>query len=430
VARFNVDFGGRREEVERDTFRMVAGIQGDFNEDWNYEVSFNYGHADIHQVENNDLHIFEINGDEGPFLLAVDSVRNGAGQIVCRVNADADPSNDRPGCVPFNPFGAGAPSQAALDFVNTTSFVDSKASEYNAVAFLNGDFSQLFEFPGGPARFVIGAEWRRETAFQEADPLSAAGATFFNAFRSSTRRRSRCSKRSASSNCRCFAICRSRMSLTVTGAARWSDYNTSANHTFAYNVSGTWAPVRDIRFRANYSQSVRVPTLGDLYTPPDAKLQFPPGSVRHPVHRPRPEPRRQLRRGAGHPAGFINTLARTQTTEIAFRRQSLPPGRDSKSLTVGVVLTPRWVPGLSVTVDYYAIDLENRIEASAAQTILNQCYDLPDSGNQFCDLVFRNPDSTFASPASFRRASTSRKAWRTASTSRSPIGARSTMAIA
>ena len=402
LARFNVDFGGRREEVERDTFRAVAGIQGDFNEDWNYELSFNYGHVDIHQIENNDLHIFDIDSDgnivaEGPFLLAVDSVRNGAGQIVCRVNADADPTNDRPDCVPFNPFGAGAPSAAALDFVNTTSFVDSEATERNIVGFLNGDLSQLFEFPGGPVRFVIGAEWRKETAFQEADPLSAAGATFFNAFPVFDPPAFEVLEGFGEIELPLLRDLPFAHELTFTGAARYSDYNTTANHTFAYNVSGTWAPVRDIRFRGNYSQSVRVPTLGDLFTPPTQSFNFlqDPCDILFIGLNPN---RAANCAAAGVPVGFVNTLARTQTTEIAFAGNPLLEEETSKSLTLGVVLTPRWVPGLSITVDYYAIDLENRIEALAAQVILNQCFDLPDLNNQFCPLVFRNPDSTFASP--------------------------------
>src|SRR3546814_7589238 len=36
---------------------------------------------------------------------------NAQGQIVCGVNNDADPTNDRPDCVPINVFGFGAPSQ-------------------------------------------------------------------------------------------------------------------------------------------------------------------------------------------------------------------------------------------------------------------------------------------------------------------------------
>ena len=64
------------------------------------------------------------------------------------------------------------------------------------------------------------------------------------------------------------------------------------------------------------------------------------------------------------------------------------------------MFTPRWVPGLSLTVDYYKIRVENLIAVLGAQTILNQCFDLPDANNQYCALLFpRNPDFTFDDPA-------------------------------
>src|SRR6185436_6105527 len=155
LGRFNVDFGGRSELVTRDTYRIVAGVQGDFNDDWNYDIAVNYGHVDIHQDELNDLVLTDVDGNFDGFLLAYDSVLNGAGQPVCRINAV---TVTRPDCVPLNVFGTGRPSAAALDFINTTSFVDSKASELDVTAYVNGDSSQVFSFPGGPARFVLGGE--------------------------------------------------------------------------------------------------------------------------------------------------------------------------------------------------------------------------------------------------------------------------------
>ena len=387
VGRFNVDFGGRSELVERDTFRVVAGIQGDFNEDWNYEVAFNYGHVDIHQDELNDLHIFNIGPDgsflgEGPFLQASDAIRLPTGEIVCR-----DPAARAAGCVPIDLFGAGVPSQAALNFINRTSFVDSDASEYNAVAYVNGDLSQLFELPGGPIRFVIGGEWRRETAFQEADVVSANFGTFFNAFPVFDPPAFEVLEAFGEVEIPLLRDVPFAQELTVAAAARYSDYNTAANTTFAYNINGTWAPVRDIRFRANYSRSVRVPTLGDLFTPPTQNFNqiLDPCDFR----RIGLNPNRAANCAAlGVPPGFDAVVTNSQTAEIISSGNPFLEEETSKSLTLGVVFTPRWVPGLSVTVDYYRIDLEDRIETLTAQVILNQCVDLPTINNQFCQLIF------------------------------------------
>jgi outer membrane receptor protein involved in Fe transport len=400
VGRFNTDFGGRSELVTRDTYRFVGGIQGDFNEDWNYEISFNYGHVDIHQDELNDLIAFDLNGNADGFLLAADAVFNAAGQIVCRVNQVAV---TRPDCVPINLFGNGQPTQAALDFINTTSFVDQEASEYNIVAYVNGDLSQLFELPGGPVRFVLGAEYRRETAFLTADPLSAAGGTFFNAFADFDPPALEVKEAFGEVEIPLLRDLPFAQELTLTAAARYSDYNDaggSAGSTFSYNINGTWAPVRDIRFRANYSKSVRVPTLSDLFTVASQNFAF----LADPCDVLNIGNGNQANRPAncaadGVPVGFVNTLARSQSTGFFSQGNPFLTEEVGKSLTIGTVITPRWIPGLSLTVDYYRIRVDNLIAVLGAQTILNQCYDLP-RPNQFCTLLFpRNPDSTFTNPA-------------------------------
>ena len=71
-----------------------------------------------------------------------------------------------------------------------------------------------------------------------------------------------------------------------------------------------------------------------------------------------------------------------------------------KSLTLGAVLTPRFIPGMSFTVDYYRIRVNNLIANLGAQTILNQCVDLPTINNPYCASTFpRNPEGSFPTPA-------------------------------
>lgn len=395
LSRFNVDFGGRREEIRRDTYRVVAGITGDFNTDWNYEVSLNYGHMKSRQLERNDLHIFTDGFADGPFLNAIDAVRNGAGQIVCRINQVIVTD---PNCVPINVLGVGAPSQAALNYVNRTSRVDSTASELDALAFVQGDSSQVFSFPGGPARFVIGGEYRREKAFQIADPVSAAGFTFFNAFPVFDPPKFTVKEVFGELELPLLRDLPFAQELTITGAARYSRYNTAAKNTFAWNANAVWAPVRDLRFRGNYSKSVRVPTLGDLFTTATQNFAFvnDPCDVLFIGNGPN---RAANCAALGVPVGFINTVARTQTIEIISSGNPFLQEETGKSLTLGGVLTPRWVRGLSLSVDYYRIRVTNLIQVLGAQTILNQCVDLPSINNQFCQLIFpRDPSGDFASP--------------------------------
>ena len=397
LGRFNVDFGGRSEIVRRDTYRIVGGVTGTFNGDWNYEVSLNYGHVKTKQTENNDLQVFDINGNEAGFLNATDAVRNSSGQIVCRINATTVTD---PRCVPINLFGNGAPSQAALDYVNTTSFVKSKASELDALAFVGGDSSQVFNLPGGPISFVIGGEYRREKASRFADPLSASGGTFFNAFKPFDPPKFSVKEAFGEIQIPLLRDLPFAKELSFSGAGRISKYNTSAGTTKAYNLSGVYAPISDIRFRANLSRSVRVPTLGDLFSPASQNFGFvdDPCDVQNIGNGT--ANRRANCAALGVPVGFVNAPARSQT--IGFLSAGNPELRPEvgKSLTLGTVITPRFIPGFSFTVDYYRIRVNKLIATLTAQQILNTCVDLPSLSNQYCASTFaRNSDSTFATPA-------------------------------
>jgi len=398
VSRFNVDFGGRGQVIRRDTYRIVGGVTGEFNGDWSYEAILNYGRLKSSLDALNDLRLFDLDGNPDGFLLASDPVRNSSGQIVCRINGDADTTNDNPACVPINVFGEDRPSQAALDFVNTTSEVDSKAAQLNAVAFVSGDTSQLFEFPGGPARFVVGGEYRKETASQTADALSASGGTFFNAFADFDPPALKVWEAFGELQLPLLRDLPFAHELTVTGAARYSNYNTAADTTFAYNINGTYAPIRDLRFRANKSKSVRVPTLGDLFSPAAQNFNF----VSDPcdiLFIGTGSPNRAANCAAlGVPTGFINTVARTQTIEILSGGNPNLEEETGKSLTVGAVFTPSFVRGLSFTVDFYKIKVENLIATLTAQTILNQCVDLPSTSNQFCQLINARQTDNPATP--------------------------------
>jgi len=414
--RFNVDWGGRVEEDHRTTYRIVGGVQGNFLGDWHYEVSANYGHFKSNNIEKNDLLIFDENGNLAGFGLASNAVRDVNGNIVCGVNADADPTNDAPGCVPINPFGFGAASPAAIAYSNTTSHLFSKASELDLLAFMSGNSGRWFELPGGPIGFSVGAEYRKETAHSIADPVSASGGTFFNAFPEFDPPSFSVKEIFGEVE---LPILRDRPffhELTVSGAARYSDYNTSANHTFAWNLNGVWSPVRDLRLRGNLSRSVRVPTLSDLFTPPTENFAFLAdpcdafnigdnpnfaancAALGVPTTILAGSPCVSAQTPVGSP--FHNCLANTQTTLITSAGNPNLKEETGKSITLGAVITPRFIPGFSFSADYFDIKVTNLISVLGGQTILNQCFGGSDINNQFCQLLGpRDAFGLFIEPA-------------------------------
>jgi outer membrane receptor protein involved in Fe transport len=415
IQRFNTDFGGRGEIHDRDTYRIVGGVEGTFNDDWGYELSLNYGRFESKLQSLNNLVLFDLNGNEDGFLLALDAVRNSSGQIVCRVNADASTTNDRPDCVPINVFGSGSPSQAALDFVNTTAIRKEKAEEFVALASVNGDLSQLFELPGGPIGFALGAEYREEKAFSAFDELTASGGTFLNAIQPFAPPKLTVKEAFGEISLPLLANMPFAEELSVNASARVSDYNSSAGTVWAYNIQGLYAPIPDIRFRAAYAKSVRTPTQSDLFSPQSQNFAFiaDPCDVQNISNNPNrvancaaagvpatfnaalvaacsgssvPAPDREL----GDP--FINCAARTSSTSFLSGGNPTLQNEIGKSLTLGAVVEPSFLPGFNFTVDYYKIKVKSLIATLAAQTIINLCYDNADGiNNQFCATISRDP---------------------------------------
>ena len=181
-----LDLGARDEQIKRETFRVVAGIRGDFNTDWNYEISANYG-------EHKENNLITGNVNTQRYLLALDTTRNAQGQIVCRSQVTAAYAGDDlagnaaklaadvAACVPLNPFGEGNVSDAAKAYILTPTSAVGKASQLVVSGFVSGNLGQLFQLPGGPVGFSVGGEYRRETLSYDLDDLTQAGYAFYNA---------------------------------------------------------------------------------------------------------------------------------------------------------------------------------------------------------------------------------------------------------
>jgi outer membrane receptor protein involved in Fe transport len=395
VRRNLMDLGNRTEQSRRETYRFVAGFRGTFNDDWNYEVSANYG-----EFKERTRVLGNLNTQR--FSLAADAVRDPAtGNIVC--GSQLDPSRagtdaagnpailaaDIAACQPLNPFGAGNISQAARDYLTTDTTSVGKITQFVASAFMSGDSSQWFELPGGPVSFAVGAEYRRDTADFRADPLVQAGYTFYNALTPYEFPAYEVKEAYGELRLPLLKDLPFVRDLTISAAGRVSDYSRgSAGTVFAYNVGAEWSPIDDVRFRANYSRSVRAPNLTELYD--SIGQNFAPGFVD-------PCSARNIATGsenraancaaAGIPASY-DYVYQSSLDILSGGNPNLKE-ETSDSYTYGVVIQPSFAPGLSLSADYYNIKVNDVITSPSAQQIANACYDASDLDNQFCDLIQR-----------------------------------------
>lgn len=407
TARFLSDLGNRDEKSEREVYRIVGGVRGDFNDDWKYEVSLNYGEV------NEDTRIL---GNIIPqrFMLAMDSGVNPAtGQIQCRAQYDSTAATlygldgdaaalaqDIANCVPYNPFGSPDNSAAAAYILEDTTS-KAKLTQFVASAFMSGNTSSFLNLPGGPVGFALGGEYRRETLSYQADPIVESGRTFYNAL--PTFKPEAFEVKEAFGEIRIPLLANILLieELTLSGAARVSDYGGSVGTTWGYNGGFEWQVIPDIRIRGQYGRSVRAPNLTETSFP--LTQNFAPGFS---------DPCLPQNLGTGTEYRAANCAADmgallTNPAFIALPTYSLEvlsgsnvdlKEETSDSYTLGAVFTPRFLPGFSLTVDYFDIKVNDVITAPSAQQIINSCYDLPDLNNQFCSLFERHRDTAELGP--------------------------------
>ncbi|MBU6167046.1 MAG: TonB-dependent receptor [Alphaproteobacteria bacterium] len=399
--RFNIDFGGRGENHSRELFRAVVGAQGNFMDTWSYNVAANYGRTETFYQTRGNVH-------SARFTNAVNAVRqdplNASSPIVCAINTDSTTANDDPACRPLNLFGLGAPSAAALAYIEHVSSRKQWAEQMNVIANVSGDLGKLFELPGGPVGFSVGGEWRQERSYSAFDDVTRGGQTFLNAIAIFNPPKLDVWEAFGEIRIPLLKDMPFFKELTIEAASRVSNYNSGNTGTVAsYNVGGVWQPISDLRIRANYGRAIRSPTQGDLFS---AQSQTFLNGLADPCGQQNinNNPNRVANCRAG---GVPTTQTFAGTTEPFTNRTASGisgvsggnPGlfaEKSDSITLGAVFTPSFLPGFTATLDWYRISLNQAILTVGAQTVINQCYDDPGGiNNTFCAAIFRNPDGTF-----------------------------------
>ena len=412
--RQNLDFGARGEDHKRETWRGVAGARGDFNDDWNYEVSASYGEFKSYYETAGNILTSRFNNAINAVLAPVGftggTALNQSGQhVACAINTDVPTTNDDAACIPVNLFGQGNVSPEALNYFGYTSFRNQKNKQFLLNAFVSGDTSGFFNLPGGPVGFAVGGEYRTEKQFSQYDVPTAQGLTFLNLLPDFAPPTYKVKEAFAEVRFPLLAGVPLAEELTVEAAGRVSDYNLGLTGTvYAYNAGIIYAPVRDIRFRASYQRSVRAPTLGDLFTAPTQTFNnaFEDPCGLQNINR---NPNRIANCAAlGVPTTQTFTVGGVTTTEpfsnrptsgVAAANQGNPNLREETgdSYTLGAVFQPRFIPGFSLSFDYYDITIKNAIFTLAPQTVIDQCYDSTSGvDNPFCAQTNRLANGTFA----------------------------------
>ena len=325
--------------------RFLWALEGDFRSSGKWHAYYQRGHTEVEYTRDNNI-------IPSRFNLAIDAIANpavggvagvAAGTPICRSRLTA-PNN---GCIPLNLFGEGSLGAAAIGYV--TGYTDGLRTRqnldfYQDVAAIDGQY-EPFNTWAGPVSIAAGFEWRREAFSATADNYSYASLWNVGNFKPGQGRY----------NVKEFfgetiipllkdtAIAKS---VDINGAVRRTDYSTSGAVT-TWKAGLVW-DFGGFRLRGTRSRDIRAPNLNDL---------FAPGSQ------------------------FVNAyLDRTQTGSPQVPNFTISGGNPkltpeiADTWTAGGVFQPGFIPGLTVSVDWFKIDIRDAIVALGAQTIIDQCY--------------------------------------------------------
>ncbi len=382
IGRRNVEGGGRQQSFTGQSFRSVVGVRGAINDAWNYDVSGQYATTRSNTVT---LNYFV----KDRLVKALDVI-DVAGTPTCRSVIDGSDTN----CVPWNPFVPNGVTAAQRAYLQAKGIQVGTLDQEVFAAVVDGDLGEYgFKMPWASdgAQVVFGAEYRRDTldnkvdALQEADQLSGAGGATIGIA-------------GATKVTDLFFEGRLPIAQDMTGAQslsfdtayRYSDYG-SGTQTDTYKLGLEWSPIDDIKFRASFQRAVRAANIVELFTAQGFNLFDMDGD---PCGAADPNPNATQAKcvATGVPlaqfgSGSLDSPA-GQYNFLQGGNRNLSP-EESETTSFGVILQPAFAPGMSLTVDWFNITIDDTVSTFGAQNTLDACYNNDDAAA--CSRILRNP---------------------------------------
>ncbi len=328
-------------QTTRQMYRAVFTLDGAFGEDWSWNVFAQHSESHQHEV---DTHI----NITPNVQLAADAVRvtfanAGAsglaiGSIACRSTL-TNPTN---GCLPADFMGTGVMSAASLAYMmdnNDWSFIN--IQQDTAGASMQGKLPWDL-FGAGVPSIAFGAEYRKEaevsTAAYNPTNILLGGGNF-----QPSRGEYNVEEGFAELD---VPLIKNGIvqDLAASVAGRYTSYSLSgAVQTWKLGLSSQVND--DIRLRTTWSYDIRAPNLNDLF----GSVTASGGQV-------------DYKTGNNVTTAFTNT----------YFNQNLKPEK-STTISGGIVLTPHWVPGLTLSADWYSINVKGIIATPSSTVTLNFC---------------------------------------------------------
>jgi len=382
IGRRNLEGGGRTSFYEHDNFRIVVGTNGTPFDAWSYDLYGSYYYVNTFQANSNYLDYSKISN-------ALQVTTGPTGAPACIAGGTS--------CVPYNIFQTGGVTSAALNYLSTPGTASGNNTEQVGHLDVTGELGKYgLTSPFAKDGFAvnIGAEHRKETETFAPDGAELSGnlAGFSGAL---------VPLDVHYDVNEAFVELRAPMAhdlpgvhdLTTDVGYRWSHYDT-AGTTNTYKFEVQYAPIQDVRMRFSFDRAVRAPNLIELFVAPSYGQQtgvgvdpcagVPTATLAQCMH----TGVTAAQYGNGVTPNAITQCVSGECGEIIEGNTALKP-EVAKTWSLGFTLTPVELPGLTASIDYYHIRLEDQIGNYPLAVIFNGC--LVNDNPLYCSQITRTP---------------------------------------
>jgi iron complex outermembrane receptor protein len=385
-----VELGPRLNNFENQTHQSTLGLRGDVVDGWTYDAFWTLGKSTQAQTR----------GNWGSFSKVQQALR--------AVSTDEclDPSN---GCVPLNLFGgAGSITPEMIKFFNLDAVLSQQVEMKVVGASLAGDLGQIRSpWAKAPIGLAFGLEYRRERAANKSDGPSQIQGEVLGTGAPTPDRSGEIEFKEAFAEASIPIITdmdfAKRLSLEL--GYRYTDFKVASSQNYSsYKYGGDWEPVSGLRFRGMFQRATRAPNINELFQPLVSglsNLDEDPcqGSNIDPAQANTPGTLSNLCRLTGVPLAAIGALpapSAGQINVLTGGNKELGPEK-ADTTTLGIVWQPAFAQGLTATLDYYTIKVEDAISNPSSTDILDDCYSRARNPSlafvPACAQVLRNPNN-------------------------------------
>jgi iron complex outermembrane receptor protein len=386
------ELGPRSTEWTTTTFQLNAGLRGALTDSLNWDFRGSYGESE------------RITESLSGSTAAVQQAIRATNTTSCTVTTG--------GCVPLNIFGpSGSITPAMGDFIKITTFQFVKTSFAGVEGGISGDIGLVSPLASTPIGVAVGGEYRKFTGESFGDAISRQAGAVLGAGAAALPVVGQYDSYEAYGEL-IVPLVEDKpffKSLTLEAGIRYSDYSTSGGNT-TWKAGGSWEPIDMIKFRGMYSRAVRAPNLGELFQPQVVALsnlsadpcQGQNTDASGTLYNARLATEAALRTlcvATGVPSGALGTgsIPAPSSGQIQSTQGGNPllDPETATTITAGVLLRPDFVPGLSISADWYSIKVKDAITTPTVLDVVNGCYSTSlnpslDPTAAACALIGRN----------------------------------------